>query len=193
MGFVTATGPMPSAAILASHCIGRRGPWSTRGVGPPGILNRRGLSVAGTRRLALGLAAGVLKLHDTPWLPRQCNVTLFVTGVTLVVDYPFMSATVVHDPSAAAPNALQPSQPLIRDETVFALGILLIELCLRRPFDDLILPTELNSDETKNINSMHVDSTQLDSSVETQQGDAYIVILTSGRVVWMMLVFEGEM
>jgi len=125
------------------------------------------LTVADSRRLALTLASGMLRLHDTPWLAKQWGrneVILFKKGDMLLTQHPFISAEVaaIHmtsasasSPPASAPPAVPAiwsyftSSPSIRNETIFALGILLIELCMRKSFDELVVPSDLNPDGTK--------------------------------------------
>lgn len=136
------------------------------------------LSVADTKHLAVELSACVLRLYDTPWLGRQWGrneITLFKKGSKVLAEYPFVSARMLAVPSltAASGHVYFQSGPAIPNETVFALGILLIELCLRQPFDQLILPSELNADGSKNPMSDYCAALRLLDQVDDTAGHRY--------------------
>jgi len=60
-------------------------------------INGRKLSVADSRRLGHSLALSVLRLYDTPWLPKRWDrnsVTLFTKDGAFVAKYPFVSTEV---------------------------------------------------------------------------------------------------
>jgi hypothetical protein len=105
---------------------------------------------ADARRLAVPLAAGVLRLHDTPWLGATWSdkdITVMFQNGKVLAEHPFVSgqlnntAVVTPDPSFIA--------AVIRNKTLFTLGIVLTELCMGKPMDELSIPGELNADGTK--------------------------------------------
>ncbi|KAK4550246.1 hypothetical protein LTR36_003213 [Oleoguttula mirabilis] len=136
----------------------------------------RGLTVADSRRLALALASRMLRLHDTPWLAKQWGrneITLFKKGDTLLAQHPFISAEFATQQSSSGPLQYFASSPSIRNETVFALGLLLIELCMRRPFDELVLPSDLNPDGTKHPASDYFAANRILDQIYAEAGLAY--------------------
>ena len=136
------------------------------------------LSVAETKHLAVELSACVLRLYGTPWLSKQWGrneITLFKRGNKILAEYPFISAKMVAVPAltGTSGHAYFQSGPAISNETVFALGILLIELCLRQPFDQLILPSERDPDGTKNEMSDYYAALRLLDQVDDTAGHRY--------------------
>ena len=130
------------------------------------------LSVADSRRLALSLSLGVLRLHDTPWLARQWSrddITLFKQNNFILAKHPFVSTNL------QAASQVRPcrASPTIRNETLFALGVVLIELCLRKSFDDLHVAEDLNSDGTKHAASDFLAADRLLDDVYDQAGKRY--------------------
>lgn len=118
--------------------------------------------IAISRKERLGIAAAaawaVLHLAESPWLPRTWNKgdLHIVTGKDAGAQfYPSISSLLgssLQGVSAAPGNSLQTEQTLsddrsaptfrdsylIRNKTVFELGILLTELCLNVPFEKLL-------------------------------------------------------
>lgn len=140
------------------------------------------LSVADTKHLAVELSACVLKLYDTPWLGKQWGrheVTLFKKGSKILAEYPFISAKMGAVPALTCDSGhvYFQASPAIPNETVFALGILLIELCLRQPFDQLILPSELNPDGTKKELSDYTAALRLLDRVDDTAGHRYAEVV----------------
>ena len=110
------------------------------------------LSLANRQGLAASLAIGLLRLHGTPWLDKQWGhreITFFSNGGRVIVEHPFLSTKLDTSSTHRSPAGYFTSSAAIRNESLFALGILLIELCLQRPFEDLLLPADLNPDGTK--------------------------------------------
>lgn len=137
----------------------------------------RGLTVAESRRLALSLASGMLRLHDTPWMAKQWGrneVTLFKKGNSLLAQHPFLTVGLTDlQAMPSTPGQYFAASPSIRNETIFALGILLIELCMRKPFDDLILPSDLNPDGTKHPASDYFAANNVLDQIYAEAGLAY--------------------
>lgn len=131
-----------------------------------------GLSVADSRRLALALSLGVLRLHDTPWLGKEWgrdDITLFKQHKNVLAEHPFVSA----DLQKKGPTQGGKCSPVIRNETLFALGIVLMELCMGQNFDTLLAPEDLNPDGTKHAASDFLGSTRILDQVYDRAGKRY--------------------
>ncbi|KAL8377360.1 hypothetical protein RB595_008171 [Gaeumannomyces hyphopodioides] len=125
---------------------------SPYGVGPIAISRKERFGIAAAAAWA------VLYLAESPWLPRTWNKAdlHMVTGKDAGAQfYPSISSllgTPLRGVSAAPGHSLQTEQTLsddhsaptfrdsylIRNKTVFELGILLTELCLNVPFEKLV-------------------------------------------------------
>lgn len=130
------------------------------------------LSVAESRRLALALSLGVLRLHDTPWLSHRWgrkDITLFEQNGTVLAKHPFVSANF----QQATQDCAQKSSPAIRNETLFALGVVLIELCMGDSFDSMFLPEDLSPDGSKHAASDFLAANRLVDRVYDQAGKRY--------------------
>jgi hypothetical protein len=139
-------------------------------------IRKNELSIANSRHLAAALARGMLKLHNTPWLRNEwCSrdVTLFKNDGRLMGTHPFISAQVIGVNPVTATTSHAPKNPCIENEPVFALGILLIELCLRKPFEELLGPSDLNSDGSKHAASELFAANRLLSQVNDTAGYDY--------------------
>jgi hypothetical protein len=136
------------------------------------------LSVADSRRLALSLALGTLRLHDTPWLGKRWDrddITLLKQNGKILADHPFVSTNLRDATVLSSQTRLSSltSCAGVRNETLFALGVVLIELCLEKPFDQLSAPEDLNSDETKHAASDFLTATRLLDAVYDKAGGKY--------------------
>ena len=138
------------------------------------------LSVADSRRLALSLAMGTLRLHDTPWLGKRWDrndITLLKQNGKILADNPFVSMDL---PST---NALQVPRPTrtpsfsycaaVGNDTLFALGVVLIELCMEKPLDQLATAEDLNPDGTKHAASDFFTANRLLDDVYDRAGAKY--------------------
>ena len=93
------------------------------------------------RYLALCLASTILQLYDTPWLSRDwcASDILFVRQLSAdgrpLIKQPFVSRAFTAQRQLITAASSTPKSPcrLIRNQTVFDLGIVLIELCFRKP------------------------------------------------------------
>lgn len=96
-------------------------------------------------QLALTLAASVLQLHQTPWLSERWSThdILFLEGST----GPHISRS--FQASAPPTDAADPpkSLPIVRNQTIFALGVILIELCLGTSLASLRTDEDVSPDE----------------------------------------------
>jgi hypothetical protein len=126
---------------------------------------RRNWTNADARRLAVPLAASVLHLHDTPWLSKTWDnhqVSLFRRNGKLLASHPFFSLGLetVPRPTSIAPDTSIATR-VIRNYTLFALGIMLIEMCMSKPINELHESSELNTDGTKHDLSDYQTATRL--------------------------------
>jgi len=138
------------------------------------------LTVAQGRHLALAVSAGMLQIHDTPWLPKQWGrheIMLPKKSGLLLAGHPFVSISTEKENAlkvnSIAPRQYFPSCVAIKNETVFALGRLLIELSMGSSFEELAEPTELSADGTKNALSDIITAEQLLPFVYSKSGDRY--------------------
>ena len=136
------------------------------------------ISVADSRRLALALALGTLRLHDTPWLGKRWDredIILLKQNGKILADHPFVSTNLREATALSNHTRLSSftSCPMVRNVTLFALGVVLIELCLETPFDKLSAPEDLNSDGTKNAASDFLTATRLLDAVYDKAGGKY--------------------
>lgn len=95
----------------------------------------------------------MLSLRDTPWIQRTWSgkdVTLISKNGKVMSQHAFISQSLKMQLQAA--DSCKPSgiaAMLIKNWTLFSLGIVLIELCMGKQIDDLHEPDELNADGTK--------------------------------------------
>lgn len=137
------------------------------------------LSNADRRRLALSLALGTLRLHDTPWLSKlwdRNDITLLKQNGKILADHPFVS-TDLQDMGQQRPGQRRQCSfapcAAVRNQTLFALGVALIELCLGRPFDQLSAPEDLLPDGTKHPASDYFTAVRLLDAVYDEAGGKY--------------------
>jgi hypothetical protein len=95
-------------------------------------------------QLALTLAASVLQLHKTPWLNERFtkNDILFLNSTS----GPYVSRSFLSTPPPPPEKTTPKTLPIVRNETIFALGVLLIELCLGHSLESLRLEEDLSPD-----------------------------------------------
>ncbi|KAH7073645.1 hypothetical protein BKA63DRAFT_37766 [Paraphoma chrysanthemicola] len=91
-------------------------------------------------QLAVTLASSVLQLHETPWLEANWgkdSIHFVNRPGTTSYDQPFVSKRITQ--STISPTSSLPSQRscIIRNQTLYALGIALIELYYRKPMAEL--------------------------------------------------------
>lgn len=135
------------------------------------------LSVAKRRKLAASLALGMIRLHDTPWLAQQWGhreIIFFRKESSVLIEHPFVTTT-LHHPQAEKNHSSEyfAQCPAIFNETLFALGIILIELCLHKPFEALLSSTELNADGTKHAASVYLAALRLVGKVDEEASRKY--------------------
>ncbi|KAI4690174.1 uncharacterized protein J4E84_004356 [Alternaria hordeiaustralica] len=110
-------------------------------------------------QVALDLAFSVLQLYKTPWLDEQWSDSdvYFVrhpdAPAASLYEHPFVyrkiSASKIDQ---ASDNIGRPAAyRVIRNQTLFTLGILLIELCFEKSIEDLQLPCDLDCSNTPGV------------------------------------------
>lgn len=102
-----------------------------------------GLNELTKRRLALSLATGLMRMHDTPWIRGQWGAREVIVqraGRMIATDHALLMAELQKNnrnkTARTDDRYFQPSA-LIKNEMLFALGVLLIELCLEKSFQEL--------------------------------------------------------
>ncbi|KAF4965696.1 hypothetical protein FSARC_6536 [Fusarium sarcochroum] len=94
-------------------------------------------------QLALAIASSVLQLSKTPWLPEvltRRNVHFFSRDNSYSYTDPFLLRTFPANPLKflkATPTTSRPGSMSLSNPTLFALGILLLEIILGEPFEQL--------------------------------------------------------
>lgn len=127
------------------------------------------------RRLAVLLSSNLLQLYRTPWLDDiwSHDEITFLAGEDEGLKYPFISRISTRQvcPDIADSGLSQWDGP-IQNRSLFALGILLIELCLERPFADL--RTAMSSEKQGLITASDYDiANALLDNVANEYGDWY--------------------
>jgi hypothetical protein len=139
----------------------------------------RPMSVASRRRLAASLALGLLRLHNTPWLSKQWGhkeINFFSNSGHVLTEHAFLTTSITPHGTLRGPGAYFTPSAAIMNESLFALGIILIELCLHQAFENLLSPAELNPDGTKHAASEYLAALRLldrvDEGASWRYGDA---------------------
>lgn len=125
---------------------------------------------ADARKLAVPLAAGVLRLYDTPWLEKTWSkekITVVSQNGKILTEHPFISES-FNSATSSTVSTTQGSMAavVIRNPTLFALGVVLIEMCMGKSLDRLRQGEELNSNGTKHDLSDYQTSCRLLNSEE---------------------------
>lgn len=97
-------------------------------------------------QLALTLASSVLQLHKTPWLNEKwskSDILFFQGNDGRLYEQPYVLKSFSSLPETSKIEAPR-TFPIVRNEIAFALGVLLIELCLGRPLEDQRAPEDLD-------------------------------------------------
>ena len=147
--------------------------------------------LSGQQRLtiAVTLAHAILQLHKSPWLSESWSkkdIYFFTHGIDRyrrpVIDHPYVSRFFepqiqlnLNAPSVK--NAADYSTSLIINKSLFALGIVLIELCLNKSFEDLCAEARglgaLAPDEPLSTAETYSVATNLVEAVYEEQGMQY--------------------
>jgi hypothetical protein len=136
-------------------------------------------------RLILGvkLASSVLQLYKTPWLRDIWGKSdiFFVkyedpeSGI--LISKPFLSKAFQSPVCSITPRVLtepyaHPS-PDVRNQTIFALGVVLIELWFGRPLETLRLPSDLGDHNEANQITDFATARRLSEEIYSEAGDWY--------------------
>ncbi|KAF2109007.1 hypothetical protein BDV96DRAFT_247914 [Lophiotrema nucula] len=129
------------------------------------------------KQLAVILATSVLQLGETDRQNIHWNsdtIIFIPTSKGWDFTLPYISAPIHSRGTRNRKERWQEQTcPGIRNEYLFCLGVLLIELCLGRPFRELQLPNELNPDGTEMETSRWRAATRLVRIVGDQEGRRY--------------------
>lgn len=96
-------------------------------------------------RLAITLASSVLQLHETPWLKANWgkdSIHFVKRSNKTVYDHPFVSQHFDNKPQTISTSLPAALTRIIRNQTLFALGVSLIELWYGRPISELHQPED---------------------------------------------------
>lgn len=147
--------------------------------------------LSGQQRLSIAvtLAHAVLQLHKSPWLSESWSkkdIYFFSHGIDRyrrpVIDHPYVSRLFKPQNqldlnTASVKNAADYGNTLIINESLFALGIILIKLCLSKPFEDLCAedrrPDALALEEPRSTAEIYRVATKLVEAVYDEQGLQY--------------------
>jgi hypothetical protein len=108
------------------------------------------LALADTYKIALDLASSVLQLYQTPWLSNDWSDAdvYFVhrpgTSLATAYQHPFIYRDLSTTTSQGSVTQL-PVDSLIRNQVLFALGVVLIELLYGMPIEELQTPQDASS------------------------------------------------
>jgi hypothetical protein len=120
-------------------------------------INRR-LTQHDKLRVAVDLASSVLQLYKTPWLDEQWGKedVLFIrrpgASIASIYEHPFVCRTFTSQGTAIASTpASGATCRVIRNQTLFTLGILLIELWYGKPIEECQQPSDLDCQGTPGV------------------------------------------
>ncbi|RSL77023.1 hypothetical protein CEP51_009444 [Fusarium floridanum] len=112
------------------------------------------ISLAEKVRLALAIASSVLQLSKTPWLPEALtrkNVHFFRRGNTLSYEHPFIQRRFPEcSTKPLSDNSDSETCLFSNNPTLFALGMLLLEIILGSSLDQLWQPENESPDDDSN-------------------------------------------
>ena len=121
------------------------------------MLAKGSLSMLQRRVLGIKLASNLLQLHSTPWLMEEWGKrdVWFVRQkdtAEIVLDKPYLSKCFLQRCSSPQHKTTrQPAAPYwVRNKGLYALGIILIELCFGKLFEELQLPSDLGPNDEPN-------------------------------------------
>ena len=137
------------------------------------------LSMRDKLRVAVNLTSGVLQLHKTPWLKedwKQCDI-MFIdrpgASKSSVYDHPFVHRELSQrsiQQVAATPAIVY---RVIRNKTLYALGIVLIELCYGKSIKGLQEPEDVHCDGTPGVEWCTADRLIRTKDLENHIGKRY--------------------
>lgn len=120
------------------------------------------------------LASSVLQLADTPWLP----VSALDLSDVFLVDLQQRALTTANPyirrdfPCSKEPGST-PSTPLIENELVFALGVILIELAFQQPLANFKLACDTDAQGNDYPHTNLQIATRLVKDLQAMEGEKY--------------------
>jgi hypothetical protein len=128
-------------------------------------------------QLALTLASSVLQLHKTPWLGSKWGKDdiLFFQGPNgTLLEQPFISKSFssIQGQTLTSRKLARPF-PCVRNEMIFALGVVLIELCLGCPLEEMRTPEDLDDFGNPNVFTDYMTAQRLVPEVYEEGGGRY--------------------
>ncbi|KAF2658683.1 hypothetical protein K491DRAFT_676272 [Lophiostoma macrostomum CBS 122681] len=141
-------------------------------------INRR-LTRHDKLRVAVDLASSVLQLYKTPWLDEQWGKedVLFIrrpgAPIASLYEHPFVCRKFTSQSTAIATTpASRAACRVIRNQTLFTLGILLIELWYGKPIEELQQPCDLDCQGTPGVTWCTADRL-IETEFEFEAGKRY--------------------
>jgi hypothetical protein len=125
--------------------------------------------------LALTLASSVLQLHDTPWLPQSWETKdIFLlkshSGTTIPSEF-YVSRTFTSSPAA---QAIAKRCRIAKNDTIFALGVALLELAHGAPVHSLIDKSkDLNDEGNEDSTTPYLIASRLAQELNNYESENY--------------------
>ncbi|KAF2470024.1 uncharacterized protein BDR25DRAFT_304010 [Lindgomyces ingoldianus] len=138
---------------------------------------KRRLTQQDKLRVAVDLASSVLQLYKTPWIEEQLakDDVFFIhrPGASLY-DHPYVCRRFTPQITTGTPSTpgSAPSCRVIRNQTLFTLGILLIELWYGKPIEALSMPSDLDCRGTPGVEWCTADRI-VENEIEFEAGKCY--------------------
>lgn len=118
---------------------------------------KRALTKYDKLRVAVDLASSVLQLYNTPWLEEQWSdddvYFIHRPGLSMakVFEHPFVYRKFASTGSSQASSMQGAASRVIRNQSLFTLGILLIELLYGKSIEELQSPRDLDCQGTPGV------------------------------------------
>ncbi len=140
-------------------------------------------------KVVANLSSSVLQLYRTPWLDDYWKEDdlFFVRkprpSQTTIYEYPYVYRKLTQPPGGAALHGQPTKHRVIRNQALYSLGILLIELWYGKTMEQLRLPSDLNCQGTPGEVWCTADRL-IANSTRTRCEDAYAAISTAQTWIW---------
>ncbi len=146
------------------------------------------LSLKDRIEVAVKLACTVLQLHCSPWLDDKwtSNDIVLLQNRSKVNKETQLEPYVKRAFRGSTSKNTQPTRDIgkapktrigIRNETIFALGLVLLELAYNRPLQHFRQPEDLNDDGTPNAFTDMTVAARLEPTVEREVGPVYATVV----------------
>lgn len=130
-------------------------------------------------RIAVDLASSVLQLYKTPWLDEHWNNedVYFVqrpgAATASIYEHPFVYRKFSPMPTGQRTDNVQPAAcRVIRNQSLFTLGVLLIELWYGKSIEELQLPCDLDCQGTPGVSWCTAERI-VENDIEFEAGKRY--------------------